>query len=110
MKYTQLIKYPLPPIKREFGEYIEEMKKSNPAYYHLALYHAEVLDGVLAVTVFFFTITITAAENPKRLYAIFMTANATRRRESRITKGLRAPFRTIWNTAPLAGSETRTTL
>ena len=54
MKYMQLIKHPLPPIKQEFGEYIEEMKKSNPAYYRLALYHAEVLDGVLAVTVFLY--------------------------------------------------------
>ncbi len=54
MKYAQLIKHPLPPIKQEFGEYINEMKKSKPEYYRMALYHAEILDGVLAVTVFLY--------------------------------------------------------
>ena len=54
MKYTQLIKYPLPPIKQKFNEYIKEMEKSKPTYHRLALYHAEVLDGVLAVTVFLY--------------------------------------------------------
>lgn len=54
MKYAQLIKHPLPPIRQEFGEYIEEMKKSKPEYCRMALYHAEVLDGVLAVTVFLY--------------------------------------------------------
>ncbi len=54
MKYMQLIKHPLPPIRQEFDEYIKEMKKIKPEYYRMALYHAEVLDGVLAVTVFLY--------------------------------------------------------
>ena len=54
MKYAQLIKHPLSPIRQEFGEYIKEMKKSKPEYYRIALYHAEILDGVLAITVFLY--------------------------------------------------------
>lgn len=55
MKYAQLIKHPLPPIKQEYGEYIKMIKeKSKSEYYRIALYHAEVLDGVLAITVFLY--------------------------------------------------------
>ena len=53
MKYAQLIKHPLPPIKQEYSEYINKIKKeSKYGYYNIVLYHAEILDGVLAVTVF----------------------------------------------------------
>ena len=47
MQYAKLIKHPLPPIKAEYVKYFKEKN----IYGHV-LYHAEIIDGVLAVTLF----------------------------------------------------------
>lgn len=48
MQYAKLIKHPLPPVKPEYTEYL----KTQNIYGERYLYHAEILDGVLAVTMF----------------------------------------------------------
>lgn len=47
MQYAKLIKHPLPPVKPEYIEY----SNNNSQPYDNYIYHAEVLEGVLAVTI-----------------------------------------------------------
>lgn len=55
MQYAKLIKYPFPPIKPEYTEYAEKLNKDrHRSWYRHKLYHAEILDGVLAITIFLY--------------------------------------------------------
>lgn len=58
MKYAQLIKHPLLPIKTEYIEHAKNMEKEYlrkysryHCGYHSKLYCAEILDNVLIITV-----------------------------------------------------------
>lgn len=56
MKYSQLIKHPLPPITSEMLEFVKNKEKEHVHSfryeYQTTLYSAEILDNVLAVTLF----------------------------------------------------------
>lgn len=54
MQYAKLINHPLPPIKPEYAEYAENVSKESSWYCTCKMYHAEIFDGVLAVTVFLY--------------------------------------------------------
>lgn len=55
MQYAKLIKHPLPPVKPEYMDRIKEIKEERRyGFDYGTLYHAEILDGVLAVTVFLY--------------------------------------------------------
>lgn len=49
LQYAKLIKHPVPPAK---PEYIELAKREGKEYFVAYLYHAEVIDSVLALTLY----------------------------------------------------------
>lgn len=61
MQYAKLIKHPLPPIKPEYYELLQTKYS-----YERFIYQAEILDGVLAVTIFQMSISKNQAEIDSR--------------------------------------------